>query len=233
MHTNQDYVYSYQGGRRCPQRVGKMNAAWPPNVHEFSDNFTSVRAGTGVFGEADPPSKGTTHSALSYLTTINMNKQQTRTTITFLLRSGLLFALALSAAALMPPALGQRKIGQKRLINAQARWVWQNPLPQGNTLYSGSFTDANTGTATGDNGTIIRTTDGGNNWIIQSSGTTNTLYGVSFTDVNLGTAVGAAGTILRTTDGGNTWSSQTSGTTNGLLAVSFTDANTGTAVGEN
>ena len=114
-----------------------------------------------------------------------------------------------------------------------AHWVWQNPLPQGNTLYGVSFTDANTGTATGDNGTIIRTTDGGNSWAIQSSGTTNTLYGVSFTDVNHGTAVGGSGTVVRTTDGGNTWSSQTSGTTNGLLAVSFTDANTGTAVGEN
>jgi hypothetical protein len=114
-----------------------------------------------------------------------------------------------------------------------ARWVWQNPLPQGNTLYGVSFTDANTGTATGDDGTIVRTTDGGNSWVIQSSGTTNTLYGVSFTDTNNGTAVGASGTILRTSDGGNTWFSQTSGTANGLLAVSFTNANTGTAVGEN
>src|SRR5439155_12028382 len=103
---------------------------------------------------------------------------------------------------------------------AGTHWVWQNPLPQGNTLYGVSFTDASTGTATGDNGTIIRTTDGGNSWAIQSSGTTNTLYGVSFTDVNFGTAVGAAGTVLRTTDGGNTWLSQISGTTNGLLAVS-------------
>ncbi len=91
-----------------------------------------------------------------------------------------------------------------------ARWVWQNPLPQGNTLYGASFADANTGTATGDNGTIIRTTDGGNSWVIQSSGTTNTLYGVSFTDVNHGTAVGASGTVLRTIDGGNTWVGQSS-----------------------
>src|SRR6266481_6044467 len=87
---------------------------------------------------------------------------------------------------------------------AGAHWVWQNPLPQGNTLYGVSFTDANTGIATGDNGTIIWTTDGGNTWAIQSSGITNTLYGVSFTDVNYGTAVGASGTVLRTTDGGST-----------------------------
>src|SRR5256714_2445451 len=162
-----------------------------------------------------------------------MTKQQGRIIITFPLRRGFLLALLLFAASLLPRALGQPQIGRKRLIDAQARWVWQNPLPQGNTLYGVSFTNPNTGTATGDNGTIIRTTDGGNSWVIQSSGTTNTLYGVSFTDVNHGTAVGAAGTILRTTDGGNTWSNQTSGTTNGLLAVSFTDSNTGTAVGEN
>ena len=155
-----------------------------------------------------------------------MTKQQGRIIITFLLRSGFLLALLLFAASLLPRAVGQPQIGRKRLIDAQARWVWQNPLPQGNTLYSVSFTSASTGTATGDNGTIVRTTDGGNSWVIQSSGTTNTLYGVSFTDINYGTAVGAAGTVVRTTNGGNTWSSQTSGTTNGLLAVSFTDANT-------
>jgi hypothetical protein len=71
---------------------------------------------------------------------------------------------------------------RRSAVEAGARWVWQNPLPQGNTLYGVSFTNPNTGTATGDNGTIIRTTDGGNSWVIQSSGTTNTLYGVSFAD---------------------------------------------------
>ena len=139
-----------------------------------------------------------------------MSKQSPLSITTYLLRSGLLLALALSAAALVPRVLGQRKIGQKHLIDAQARWVWQNPLPQGNTLYGVYFTDANTGTATGDNWTIVRTTDGGDSWSIQSSGTTNTLYGVSFTDADYGTAVGSSGTIVRTTDGGNTWSSQTS-----------------------
>ena len=61
------------------------------------------------------------------------------------------------------------------------------------------------------NGTIIRTTDGGNNWIIQNSGTTTNLWDVYFTDANTGTAVGEAGIILRTTDGGNTWTTQSSG----------------------
>ena len=80
-----------------------------------------------------------------------------------------------------------------------------------------SFTDANNGTTVGEDGTILRTTDGGLNWITQSSGTNNLLNGVSLTDANNGTVVGydydnQLGTILRTTDGGQNWITQTSGT---------------------
>ena len=120
--------------------------------------------------------------------------------------------------------------GATSLCNAQ--WYWQNPLPQGNPLYSVCFTDANTGTAVGSSGTILRTTNGGVMWISQTSGTTNWLRGVSFTDANTGTAIGDGGAIVRTTNGGATWTLQTSGTTRTLYGVSFTDANTGAAVGE-
>jgi len=65
-----------------------------------------------------------------------------------------------------------------------------------------SFVDANTGTAVGDFGTILRTTDGGATWTLQISGTTNNLWGVSLVDANIGTVVGYYGTILRTTTGG-------------------------------
>ena len=116
-------------------------------------------------------------------------------------------------------------------ISISAQWFWQNPLPIGNSLYGISFTDANTGTAVGGNGTILRTTNGGAAWILQSSGTIELLNGVSFTDANNGTAVGYRGTILRTTNGGAVWTAQSSGTTNELTGVSFTDENTGTAVG--
>src|SRR6267378_2623104 len=71
-----------------------------------------------------------------------------------------------------------------------ARWVWQNPLPQGNDLRGASFVDANTGTVVGFYGTIVRTTDGGSSWTIQSGGTTENLWAVSFSDTNNGTAVG-------------------------------------------
>ena len=115
-------------------------------------------------------------------------------------------------------------------VLGQATWTAQSSGTS-NTLLGVSFTDANTGTAVGDGGTILRTTDGGATWTRQSSGTTNSLRGVSFTDANTGTVVGEGGTILRTTDGGDNWISQGSGTTLYLSGVSFVDANTGTAVG--
>src|SRR5258707_9438478 len=73
---------------------------------------------------------------------------------------------------------------------AQSGWFWQNPLPQGNPLRAVSFVDANTGTAVGDYGTILRTTDGGATWTLQTSGTTGGLSAVSFVQANTGTAVG-------------------------------------------
>jgi len=51
-------------------------------------------------------------------------------------------------------------------------------------------------------GTILRTTDGGANWVPEISGTRNNLNGVSFVDADIGTAVGDRGNILRRTDGG-------------------------------
>jgi hypothetical protein len=112
-----------------------------------------------------------------------------------------------------------------------AQWFWQNPLPQGNTLRSVKFISSSIGWAVGANGTILKTANGGTNWVQQSSGTTSYLWGVSFTDANTGTTVGTYGTILRTTDGGATWNQQSSGTTNHLFGVSFIDANYGTVVG--
>jgi len=62
--------------------------------------------------------------------------------------------------------------------------------------------DANTGTAVGRLGTILRTQDGGDAWMPQVSPTTLHIYGVAFVNADIGAAVGDLGLILRTTDGG-------------------------------
>src|SRR5262249_52586600 len=58
------------------------------------------------------------------------------------------------------------------------------------------------GTAAGQFGKILRTTDGGATWIAQTVDTSETLYGVAFADVDHGFAVGMGGAILRTETGG-------------------------------
>lgn len=100
-----------------------------------------------------------------------------------------------------------------------------------NSLAGVSFVNTSTGTAVGDGGTILRTTNGGTNWTGQTSGTALNLNGVSFTDANTGTVVGAGGKILRTTNGGTNWTNQTSGTAQDLHCVAFTSASSGWAAG--
>jgi photosystem II stability/assembly factor-like uncharacterized protein len=68
------------------------------------------------------------------------------------------------------------------------------------------------GWATGLSGTIIHTSNGGSDWIIQDSKTENNIYDIFFLNRNLGWAVYWEGSnypfgtyILKTTDGGNNW----------------------------
>src|ERR1051325_5508667 len=115
--------------------------------------------------------------------------------------------------------------------SSSRQWVWQNPLPQGNTLQDFSFADANNGFAVGARGTILKTTDAGINWEVITGETEDDLYGVSFSNSSTGTVVGNFGAILRTTDAGSHWVIQRDGMSDVLFGVSFTDVNTGTAVG--
>ena len=91
-------------------------------------------------------------------------------------------------------------------INAQQGWFWQNPLPTGNDLFSVHFIDSQIGWAVGWYGTIIKTTNGGENWFAQNSSTGTYFNSVNFTDNQTGWIVAYGGTILKTTNGGVEWS---------------------------
>jgi len=92
-------------------------------------------------------------------------------------------------------------------------------------------------------GTILRSTDGGLSWDMQSSPTSSNLYGLSVGDAQRALAVGcqvapdlscqSRATILRTTDGGISWVDISGLHRRPLYAVSFFNANIGTAVGGN
>ncbi len=114
--------------------------------------------------------------------------------------------------------------------NAQD-WKWQNPTPQGNTILTSKFLNANIGYAAGDNGLLLKTITGGNTWITQNSGTVNPLMSICFLDENTGFAASLGGEIIKTTDGGTHWIQQSSANEMPLNAIGFFNASTGIAVG--
>lgn len=73
-------------------------------------------------------------------------------------------------------------------------------------LYSCDFLDENTGMAVGENGLILKTTNGGVTWDSLDAGITTTLNAVNYMDANNIFIVGYDGLIAKTNDGGDTWS---------------------------
>src|SRR5437016_12727812 len=137
-----------------------------------------------------------------------MKMTPTRIPLTILrLTSACGLALAIHAGSKSVATVASKATG------GSSSWHWQNPLPQGNNLRGASFVDADTGTVVGEYGTIVRTTDGGNSWTVQVSGTTQALWAVSFMDTNNGTAVGGGGAIGRTTTSGEHRKSEQRGIT--------------------
>src|SRR5262249_29884954 len=74
------------------------------------------------------------------------------------------------------------------------------------------------GWASGANGTIAHTEDGGKTWGTQTSHVSASLRAIHFGDANLGVVAGDAGALAFTNDGGATWSPVTL-TTKGFYGV--------------
>jgi len=119
-----------------------------------------------------------------------------------------------------------------RVLRTGYGFTWDIQYTRETQLYGLSFLLSGTGTAVGELGTILRSTDRGVTWTSQLSGTTANLYSVSFVTRLTGTAVGDSGTILRTDDGGDTWTPQYAETLALLFGVSFVNASRGIAVGD-
>lgn len=116
-------------------------------------------------------------------------------------------------------------------------WI---PQTSGTTmkLWKVQFLDANTGYASGDSGTVIKTSDGGTTWNAVNISTVYAVRDIYFVSATEGwAAVGdvdsssTSGEIWHTTNGGTAWTAQTPSTTEARLGISFADANTGWAVG--
>jgi len=90
-----------------------------------------------------------------------------------------------------------------------AQWTNQNPVTDGNHLRAVFFINDSTGWMAGSDGYIAKTTNYGEEWVRQNSGTSAYLKAIKFIDENLGFAVGSDGVILKTTNGGINWTVST------------------------
>jgi photosystem II stability/assembly factor-like uncharacterized protein len=91
--------------------------------------------------------------------------------------------------------------------NGGDSWAQAESVPTRNTLTSVFFIDNQTGFAVGHEATILKTTDGGNNWTLQYNETRGEtpLMGVYFTDAQNGIAVGGFSYVFKTANGGEDW----------------------------
>jgi len=85
------------------------------------------------------------------------------------------------------------------------------------------FVDDLNGWVVGEDGCILKSTDGGENWIHKTSGTTSNLNCIKFLDNNVGISVGSFGTFLLSTDGGEIWTLKNSSTTEQLNSIAFSN----------
>ena len=127
-----------------------------------------------------------------------------------------------------------------KTTNAGDTWTaYASGILSTDNLNAVTFSSENIGWAVGPGGIIYKTTDGGVNWSLQTSGTTNDLNSVSVVNDSTVWVVGAQGAnpvyavILKTTNGGLTWNSINSLVVGDLDVVQFMDENLGWAVGGN
>lgn len=100
-------------------------------------------------------------------------------------------------------------------------WPW---------LISMYFTSGQTGYAVGGAGYVLKTTNFGTNWNIQTVGDQN-LEDVTFSDEFTGWVVGHSGKILKTANGGGSWINQSANTSQALYSVDFKNNDIGITVG--
>jgi|GEM_PF-3301062 len=87
------------------------------------------------------------------------------------------------------------------------------------------------GSAVGNDATILHTADGGATWKSQNNGK-GTFYSVNFPTRTSGWAVGSGGAIWHTSDGGESWGGQKSGATTDLTQIAFVGPEFGWTVGD-
>ena len=111
-------------------------------------------------------------------------------------------------------------------------WVIQKEKSDDARYYGISFGDEENGWICGENGIVRKTSDGGNSWKLQETGTSVTFWDILFLDKNTGWVCGFENTILKTKDGGETWIDVSPSAENAsqiITEIEFFDETTGWA----
>ncbi len=88
-------------------------------------------------------------------------------------------------------------------LNTHAQWVRQNSNTN-NNLTKVTFLNVNTGIAVGENGTAVKTTNGGATWHIMQTNVTENINECLLLNANTGFLL-TYRKLLKTTNGGNNW----------------------------
>ena len=104
---------------------------------------------------------------------------------------------------------------------SQHTWILQE-IPTAYEIFAVDFITEQTGIAVGENGTILRTTNGGDTWNQIWGSYWNWFNGVAFADSNKVIIVGSGGMVLKSSDQGLTWTTLTiPGVTYDLNAIAM------------
>jgi photosystem II stability/assembly factor-like uncharacterized protein len=99
--------------------------------------------------------------------------------------------------------------------------------PTGNNLYKIGFANSNTGWITGEMGTILKTSDGGNTWKNQYTLSNDNIIDLCVIDTSTLFILNNSNELLVSTDGGDTWSLRSLFFGSNTSSISFINANEG------
>jgi photosystem II stability/assembly factor-like uncharacterized protein len=116
-------------------------------------------------------------------------------------------------------------------LYSQHGWIWQNPIPSSNITYKIKYLNNSIAYGVGEFGTVIKTVNGGNNWILLNNFTSVRLKNLYIFDSLKIFVVGESGAIYKTTNGGNNWTQINLGISNYLNEILFLDNQNGYIVG--
>lgn len=108
-----------------------------------------------------------------------------------------------------------------------SQWMQQVSPVTDQGMLDCDFINQNTGWACGGGGVILKTTNGGVNWVQQATGVSQILFGIEAIDANLLWCVGQSNTKLKSSNGGTNWQLISGSGPSSFQKAFFLNANTG------